>query len=87
MSQSNDDKLLELRKIVRCRLSRDLRALESISRARQELSLRELLDELHNVYVHYLQLDTLLNNASAAIHRDNTKLQEEINKLRSIDGN
>lgn len=87
MNQSNDDKLLELRKIVRCRLNRDLRALANISERQSELSLEELLKELHNVYVHYLQLDTLLNNASAAIHRDNTKLQEEINKLRSIDGN
>lgn len=85
MDRSNDERLLDLRALVRRRLARDLRSLADISDERPELSLRDILDEVHNVYVHYLQQNTLLDNASSCIHRDNSKLQEQLNKLRSID--
>lgn len=85
-SRSNDERLLDLRALVRTRLERDLRALADISAERPELSLRDLLDEVQHVYVHYLQQDALLNAASHTIHRNDSILREELNRLRSIDG-
>lgn len=87
MDASNDAKLLELRTLVRSRFGRDLRSLTTISEERPELSLADLLEEIHNVYTHYLRQDTLLSNASSCVHQDNSRLQEELNRLRSIDGN
>lgn len=85
MSNTNDERLLDLRALVRERFGRDLRLIASISDAQQQLSLRDLLDELHYVYIHYLELNALLNNAQATIAGSTTKLQEELNRLRSID--
>jgi len=85
MNRSNDERLLDLRTLVRQRFERDLQSLRDISASKPELSLNDLLDELHNIYVHYLQLDTLLNNASTNINREGTSFQDQINKLRSID--
>lgn len=87
MNRSNDERLLDLRALVRTRLERDLRILAAISEDRKELSLHDILDEVHNVYVHYIQQNALLDNASACIKGKDSKLQEELNRLRSIDGN
>jgi hypothetical protein len=84
MTKSNDERLLDLRALVRSRLERDLRSLADISSARPELTLRDILDEVHNVYIHYLQQNALLDNASSTQSCD-TQLREELNKLRSID--
>ena len=85
MERSNDERLLDLRTLVRRRLERDLRALSEVSAERPELSLRDILDEIHHVYIHYIQQNTLLDNASSSIHRDDSRLREELNRLRSID--
>jgi hypothetical protein len=87
MDKSNDERLLDLRALVRSRFARDLRTLAEISDLKKELSLADLLDEVHNVYVHYLQQNALLDNASTCIHRKDSRLTEELNRLRSIDGN
>lgn len=85
MSNTNDERLLELRSLVRARFERDLYILADVSAKQKQLSLRDLLDEIHYVYIHYLELNTLLNNAQATIAGSTTKLQEELNRLRSID--
>jgi len=85
MERSNDERLLDLRALVRRRFSRDLRSLAEISDERPELSLRDMLDEVHHVYIHYIQQNILLDNAGATIHKDDAKLREQLNRLRSID--
>lgn len=87
MEKSNDERLLDLRALVRERFERDLRSLADISEARKELSLADLLDEVHNVYVHYLKQGALLDNAGACIYKNDPKMLEDLRKLRSIDGN
>lgn len=86
MDKSNDQRLLDLRLLVRSRLERDLRTIADISATRSELSLRDLLDELHAVYVHYIQQNALLDNAGACINKNDPKLLEDLRRLRSIDG-
>jgi hypothetical protein len=85
VERSNDERLLDLRALVRKRLERDLILLSEISAERPELSLRDILEEVHHVYVHYLTQSALLDSAGAAIHRDDRKLTDELNRLRSID--
>jgi hypothetical protein len=85
MERSNDERLLDLRALVRRRFERDLRSLADISAERAELSLRDMLDEVHHIYVHYLQQNALLDNASSSIHRDDSQLRATLDKLRSVD--
>lgn len=85
MSRSDDARLLDLRALVRQRLERDLRALADISQEKPELSLRDILDEILHLFINYLEQDTLLNNASSTNRKSNPIIQEESNKLRSID--
>jgi hypothetical protein len=85
MDRSNDDRLLDLRALVRRRFERDMKALADISAERPELSLHDMLDEVHNVYVHYLKQNTLLDSASSCINRDDSRMLEQLNRLRSID--
>jgi len=85
MNRSNDERLLDLRTLVRKRLERDLTLISQISAENNELSLRDILDEVHHVFVHYLSQAVLLDSAASSIHRDDIKLTEELNRLRSID--
>lgn len=85
MNRSNDERLLDLRALVRKRCERDLRLLADISAKRPELSLRDILDEIHYAFVHYLSQAVLLDSTASSMHSDNRKLAEELNKLRSID--
>ena len=85
MNRTNDERLLDLRTLVRSRLERDLKVLADIAKGSPEVPLSELLDEIHHTYEHYLIQNALLDNAHNAIYRNDRKLKEEINSLRSID--
>lgn len=85
MERSGDERLLDLRALVRTRLARDLRSLADILKKESAIPLDEFLEEIHHVYVHYLKQNALLNSATSAIHRDDRKLSEELRNLRSID--
>lgn len=85
MERSDDERLLDLRALVRTRLERDLTALATISKEKPELSLRDILDEVLHVFINYLEQDTLLNSAASKRRKDNPKIEEELRKLKSID--
>lgn len=85
MDKSNDERLLDLRTLVRSRLERDLRLIADLLVQQKELTTTEALDELHHVYTHYLIQNALLDNAGSAIHRSDRKIQEDLKRLRSID--
>ena len=80
-----DKRLLDLRNLVRSRLERDLRLLAQISEQQTQLSLQDILDEVQAVYVHYIKINALLDNASGSISRGNTRLQEALNRLRQAE--
>lgn len=86
MNKPNDERLLDLRSLVRARLARDLITLANITNESTELTMEDLLEALHTIYVNYIQQNALLNSAGNTIRGNPAKLREEINRLKQIDG-
>jgi len=55
---SEQERALRLLALIRSRLERDLKWLTELSAQRQEVTMEELLAQLHKIYLHYVKLES-----------------------------
>jgi hypothetical protein len=57
------EKILQIEKLIKSRLARDLTWISNMDEQAPEITLRQMVELLMEVYVHYLRMDAYLESA------------------------
>jgi len=69
MDTRQQEQILTLVNLVKSRLQRDLEWISGLNEKHPELSLKDQLDMLLQVYVHYLRLDAYIESATLRVEK------------------
>lgn len=60
---SSRDKILQIESLVKTRLARDLTWIAAMDEQHQEITLRQMVELLQEVYIHYLRMDAYIESS------------------------